>query len=73
MRLLLIIIRPCWPNANVWHMLGICMACWGKNIGPTSNQPLRCVDEQNDVEPTSFVNVGPTILPTNWHQFWSNE
>ena len=31
------------------------------NIKPTVD---NYADDQNDVEPTSFVNVGQTILPT---------
>ena len=30
----------------------------------TNRWQSRWGDEQNVVEPTSFVNVGPTILPT---------
>ena len=27
-------------NENGWHYVGICRACWAKDVGPTSNQPL---------------------------------
>ena len=57
-------------NENGWNIVGLCRACWAKGFGPTSNQPythrqLSQPYEENDIAPTSLVNVGPTKLPTN--------
>ena len=70
---------------DTWkRMVGITLAYaglnfWATGVGATSNQPLAvtCIyvsrsDEQNDIGPTSFVNVVPTKLPTK-SQRWSNE
>ena len=49
-----------------WHYVGICRACW------TNNWQWRWADEQTDIEPTTFFNVSPTILPTKC-QRWPNK
>ena len=47
-----------WVNASIdeycWYSIDICMACWTKDVGPISNQPLDLpwADEENNVEPT---------------------
>ena len=56
----------------------ICKACWAKGVG-TNHWRYRRPDEQNNVEPTSFVKVGSTILlllaqrmSTIWDMFKQN-
>ena len=64
----------CWSNSRSilerewlalrWHeqdLLGL--GRW-TNIEQTVDNNLSRPDEQNDIEPRSFVNVGPTKLPT---------
>lgn len=53
---------------NGWHYFGTRRACLGKGVGSVGNK----VDEKNDIESTSFVNVGPTKLPIQC-QRWPNE
>ena len=69
----------CWPNAILerewlalrWHMQGLLGYGRWTNI-ETNGWQLRWPDEQNDIMLTSFVDVGPTKLPTKC-QRWSNK
>ena len=49
--------------------VGICRAYLVKGVGPDIKpivgNLVGPMIEQYDIEPTSFVNVGPTKLPTN--------
>ena len=59
------ILKSCRPNVgptqykeNGWHYVGICRACWVKNVRPTSNHLLsilRRSDLQNDVAPCNVI------------------
>ena len=65
---------PRYWKENGWHCVGICRTCWDKGVETTWKKrwQLRWADEHNDVAPMSFVNVGPTKLPTKCQQ-WPNE
>ena len=61
-----------WPIAIIereWLALrcpSICRACMATGVGPTPTNgwQLSWPDEQNDIGLTSFLDVGPTKLPT---------
>ena len=69
-----------WPNAILerewlalrWLMQGSLGFGRWTNIEPTVNWQLSWPDEQNDIGLTSFVDVGPTKLPTKC-QLWPNK
>lgn len=51
----------------------MCMACWAKDVRPTFEPTdFNWTNEQNEAELMSFVNVGPTTLPTKCPR-WTNE
>ena len=62
-----------WPNV-ILERVGICRAWWATALDQhrTNGWQLSWPDEQNDIGLTSFVDVGPTKLPTKC-QRWLNK
>ena len=55
-----------------WHMQGLLDALRALGQPRTNSWQLSWPDEQNDIGPTSFVNVGPTKLSTKY-KLWATE